>query len=206
MGTPAPLLLVRGEAEYRLFDGIVRTTGSLDFDQMALDWCQKANGVTIFPKLPVYLRTHSAAWQRSQRVKEAVRTAAAGAEVLALLSETTQRELLASAAASTSLAAAPARAPAPATLAGGTGTGASSGTSGTSGTSGSGTSSGVISAGRGGQPTAYPASPFLQLAQHPLLPAVVKHVPGDAALIVGGINVVGQQPGRAAKSAKLRGQ
>ena len=189
MGTPAPLLPVHGEAECRLFDDIVRTTGSLDFDQMALDWSQKVNGVTIFPKLPVYLRTHYAAWQRSQRVKEAVRTAAAGAEVLALLNETTRRELLASAAASTLLAAAPAPAPAPATLAGG-----------------SGTSSGVISAGRGGQPTAYPASPFLLLAQHPPLPAVVNPVPGDAALIVGGINVGGQQPGRAAKPAKLRGQ
>ena len=67
MRTPAPLLPVHGEAECRLFDDIVRTTGSLDFDQMVLDWCQKVNGVTIFPKLPVYLRTHHAAWQRSHR-------------------------------------------------------------------------------------------------------------------------------------------
>jgi len=164
MGTPAPLLPVHREAECRLFDDIVRTTGSLDFDQMALDWCQKVNGVTIFPKLPVYLRTHYAAWQRSQRVKEAVRTAAAGAEVLTLLNETTRRELLASATPSTPLAAAPA----PATLSGVTGAGTSSGASGTSG-SGSGTNSGASSAGRGGQPAAYPASPFLP--QHPPLPA-----------------------------------
>ena len=53
---------VHGESECRLFDGIVRTTGSLDFDQMTLDWFQKVNGVTAFPKLPVYLRTHYAAW------------------------------------------------------------------------------------------------------------------------------------------------
>ena len=39
-------------------------------------------------------RTHYAAWHRSQRVKEAVRTAAAGAEVLALLNETTRLRLL----------------------------------------------------------------------------------------------------------------
>ena len=118
---------------------------------MALEWCDEVNGVTIFPKLPVYLRTHYAAWQRSQRVKEAVRTAAGSAEVLALLNETTWRELLASAAASTPLAVAPA----PATLSGGTGTGTSSGASGTSGSgSGSVTNSGAISAGRGGQPAA----------------------------------------------------
>ena len=191
MGTPAPLLPVHREAECRLFDDIVRTTGSLDFDQMALDWCQKVNGVTIFPKLPVYLRTHYAAWQRSQRVKEAVRTAAAGAEVLTLLNETTRRELLASATPSTPLAAAPA----PATLSGVTGAGTSSGASGTSG-SGSGTNSGASSAGRGGQPAAYPASPFLPLVQHPPLPAAVNPVPGDAALIVGGVSVGGQPPGR----------
>ena len=101
MGTPAPLLPIHGEAEHRLFDGIVRTAGSLNFDQMALNLFQKVNGVMIFPKPPVYLRTHYAAWQRSRRVNEAMRTAAAGAEVLALLNETTRRELLASAAAST---------------------------------------------------------------------------------------------------------
>ena len=49
---------------------------------MAVNWCQHVDGVTIFPKLPVYLRTHHTAWTRNQRVKEAVRKAAPGEAVL----------------------------------------------------------------------------------------------------------------------------
>jgi len=61
---------------------------------MAVNWCQHVDGVTIFPKLPVYLRTHHTAWTRNQRVKEAVRKAAPGEAVLARLNEKTQQELL----------------------------------------------------------------------------------------------------------------
>ena len=54
---------------------MVRTTHAGqtgDYEQMALDWCAKVDGVNIFPKLPVYLRTHHARWQRNERVRRAV--------------------------------------------------------------------------------------------------------------------------------------
>ena len=88
MRTPAPLLPVHGEEECKLFDLLVRTTHvDLDFDQMAIDWCNKVDGVTIFPKLPVYLRTHHTAWLRNQKVRDAVRTAASGEAELRRLNE-----------------------------------------------------------------------------------------------------------------------
>lgn len=53
--------------------------GSLDFDRMALDWCRHVDpSKGIFPKLPVYLRMHHTAWQRSCRVADAVRHAEPG--------------------------------------------------------------------------------------------------------------------------------
>jgi hypothetical protein len=30
----------------------------IDFDAMALEWCNHVDGINIFPKLPVYLRTY----------------------------------------------------------------------------------------------------------------------------------------------------
>ena len=31
---------------------------------MAIKWCKEVDAVNIFPKLPVYLRTHYSKWQR----------------------------------------------------------------------------------------------------------------------------------------------
>jgi len=45
---------------------------------MAIEWCKKVDAVNIFPKLPVYLRTHYSKWQRNQRVRDAVDRAALG--------------------------------------------------------------------------------------------------------------------------------
>lgn len=50
----------------------------LNYDQMALKWCEFVDGVTIFPKLPVYLRTYHSTWQRNQRIKDALEKASAG--------------------------------------------------------------------------------------------------------------------------------
>ena len=95
MGTLAPMLPVHGEAECRKFDEMLRGGNSdQNWDKMSVDWCQHVDGVTIFPKLPVYLRTHHTAWARNQRVKEAVRKAAPGEAVLARLNEKTRQELL----------------------------------------------------------------------------------------------------------------
>ena len=34
--------------------------------------CDDVDGVTIFPKLPVFLRTHATEWQKNRRVRDAV--------------------------------------------------------------------------------------------------------------------------------------
>jgi hypothetical protein len=62
MGIPAPFLPVHGEEECVLFDRLVRTSRSdLKFEKMAIEWCALVDGIKVFPKLPVYLRTHHAA-------------------------------------------------------------------------------------------------------------------------------------------------
>ena len=98
MGTPAPLLSVYGEDEFRLFDRLVRKHARLDFDAMALEWCDEVNGVTIFPKLPVYLRMHHTVWQRNERARQAVETAAAGEVELARINAETLQQLMPAAA------------------------------------------------------------------------------------------------------------
>jgi len=80
MNTKLPLLPVVGKEEHQLFERLVVAApqGPLNFEQMAIEWCKKVDAVNIFPKLPVYLRTHYSKWQRNQRVRDAVDRAALG--------------------------------------------------------------------------------------------------------------------------------
>ena len=78
MGTKLPLLPVVGKEECQLFERLVITQGPINFEQMAIEWCKEVDAVNIFPKLPVYLRTHYSKWQRNQRVRDAVAKAAPG--------------------------------------------------------------------------------------------------------------------------------
>ena len=78
MGTKLPLLPVHGESECKLFERLIVTMPSLDFDAMAIEWCKHVDGRALFPKLPVYLRTHHTKWLRNQRVRDAVAQAATG--------------------------------------------------------------------------------------------------------------------------------
>ena len=82
MGTKLPLLPVVGKEECQLFERLVVTApqGPINFEQMAIEWCKEVDAVNIFPKLPVYLRTHYSKWQRNQRqrVRDAVAKAAPG--------------------------------------------------------------------------------------------------------------------------------
>ena len=79
MGTPLPLLPVHGKKEKQLFSELClqqlrgKPNKTIDFDALAISWCQHADGINIFPKLPVYLRQHHTAWERGQRIKDAVR-------------------------------------------------------------------------------------------------------------------------------------
>ena len=89
MGTKLPLLPVVGAEECQLFSKLVlemRDRAS-DMEAMSIEWCKYVNGVTVFPKLPVYLRTYHAKWQKHQRVRDAVRAAAQGAAKLKELNE-----------------------------------------------------------------------------------------------------------------------
>ena len=46
--------------------------------EMAIRWCNHVNGTTIFPKLPVYLRSYHKIWERNWRVKDATNNAKNG--------------------------------------------------------------------------------------------------------------------------------
>jgi hypothetical protein len=80
MNTKLPLLPVVGKEENRLFEKLVLSApqGPINFEQMAIEWCKKVDGINIFPKLPVYLCTHYTKWQQNQRVRDAVAKAATG--------------------------------------------------------------------------------------------------------------------------------
>jgi hypothetical protein len=68
---------------------------------MAIDWCERVNGVTIFPKLPVYLRTHFETFDHGQRVRDALKGMAGELEKLAAMEvETREAAAVATAAAS----------------------------------------------------------------------------------------------------------
>ena len=64
-----------------------------DYDKMAIDWCKEVDGVHVWPKLPVYLRTYHKQFQRNQRVKDAVRQAKTGAQKLKTLNQQTSNGL-----------------------------------------------------------------------------------------------------------------
>jgi hypothetical protein len=90
MGTNLPLLPVHGPAECMLFQKLtLQLPAPVDFDCMSMEWLKHVDGINVFPKLPVYLRTHFAAWQRNQRVRDAVETAASGKEILTALNSMT---------------------------------------------------------------------------------------------------------------------
>jgi hypothetical protein len=95
MQTKLPLLPVHGEDENKLFSRLVlsQQTSKIDFDAIALDWCKLVDGVTVFPKLPVYLSMHHTAWSRNQRVRDAVRAVAQGVAALAALNTRTAPSL-----------------------------------------------------------------------------------------------------------------
>ena len=73
-GVKVPFLPVHGESEMKLFTQLIasNTSTKLDFEQMALDWVHKVDGVNVFPELPVYLRTYYATWTRNQAAKNAM--------------------------------------------------------------------------------------------------------------------------------------
>ena len=53
------VLPVHGVQECKLFDTLIvhQGKGPIDFLKMVKEWCTHVDGVHVFPKLPVYLRT-----------------------------------------------------------------------------------------------------------------------------------------------------
>ena len=56
---------------------------------LALEWCTTVDGVTIFPKLPVYLRTYWPIFQHNSRVRLATTKVRAQADSLQNLNRAT---------------------------------------------------------------------------------------------------------------------
>jgi hypothetical protein len=75
MGVEVPFLPVHGEDERKLFVRLVREMeGPFNADLMSKEWCKFVNATSIFPKLPVHLRTYHEQYSRNCRVRDAVKS------------------------------------------------------------------------------------------------------------------------------------
>ena len=126
MGTQLPPLPVHGPAEYKLFSQLAleQQAQGLDDRKMAITWCDHCDGIEIFPKLPVYLRTYHKKFESNARVRDAVQRAERGHRALEALNKATLATATAAAAAAATAAATPA---VPAAAAGAAAAGASAG-------------------------------------------------------------------------------
>ena len=82
MGTDLPFLpFFGGEHESKLFARKV-LEAPMDDEEMAIEWTQHVDGINIFPKLPVHIRTQREQFDRNQRIRDAVRRAMPGIQKL----------------------------------------------------------------------------------------------------------------------------
>jgi len=95
--TKLPVLPIRRRDAKRLFGKLVRKNKSakLDFQQMALDWCNHVDGKNIWPTLPAYLRVYHSKWQKGQQAKDALRHTESGVEALNNLIQLSNRRIAA---------------------------------------------------------------------------------------------------------------
>ncbi len=91
-GVKVPFMPVHGESEMKLFTRLIASSTDTkpDFEQMAVDWVKEVDGVDVFPKLPVYLRTYYATWTRNQAAKNAMEQAKPAAALLQQVIEKTR--------------------------------------------------------------------------------------------------------------------
>ena len=75
---------LHGVHEAKLFSRLVLEMPLFDDVSMAVEWCKHVNGISIFPKLPVYLRMYYERWERNQRVRDAVRNSQSEIQLLEL--------------------------------------------------------------------------------------------------------------------------
>ena len=83
MGVKIPFLPLHGSNEAKLFSCLVlQMPTAFDDLLMAIEWIKHVNCLSIFPKLPVYLRMYHDRWERNQRVRDAVRNSKTDLELL----------------------------------------------------------------------------------------------------------------------------
>ena len=58
---------------YQQYTREITYTGIIDFERFSIDWCASVDGRTVFPKLPVYLRTYFKSFQHTLKIKDAAR-------------------------------------------------------------------------------------------------------------------------------------
>ena len=112
MGTKLPLLPVHGKPKFSLFCRLMlqQETPKFDDKNIAFKWIKHVDGKEIFPKLPVYLRTHHKTWERNNRVRDAIKRAGPGnVALLALNAATFNASLDAAASITTAAIVAPPR-------------------------------------------------------------------------------------------------
>ena len=74
-----PFLPVDTNEEIQLFGNLAVThynthgaNSDLDYDQMAIDWCNSIDGIAIFPKLPVYLKNYAPRMKAKLFIKDSL--------------------------------------------------------------------------------------------------------------------------------------
>ena len=96
MNTKLPLLPVHGQEEFKAFRNLILQpdVDALDFETMAVKWCEIVDGIHIFPKLPVHLRKYHTEYLRNNRIKDVVRSVACGEAKLQEINDATQKEFM----------------------------------------------------------------------------------------------------------------
>ena len=61
----------------------------MDFDKVAIEWCQHVDSQDIMVVLPAHLRSHFALWQQSERIQDAMEKAESEVAALANLNQQT---------------------------------------------------------------------------------------------------------------------
>ena len=92
MDVPYAPVPMHTEEEYKLFSKLILDgAGTVDFDKIAIKWCDHVDCINIFPKLPVYLRVHHTQFLKNRRSKELSEQSAVEAEKLKQFNIATSR-------------------------------------------------------------------------------------------------------------------
>jgi hypothetical protein len=92
-GFALPFLPVDTKEEIKLYHLLAlshyEANGDVNFDKMALSWCQYVDGIDIFPKLPVYLRSYYPTMEANLFIKDFSKSFAQQESILSEVMEQT---------------------------------------------------------------------------------------------------------------------